>query len=52
MADWRLEIIDDGKEEPAVTPREDLRHYGPLVLAFVLGLLTAMFVRLPFPLPD
>jgi hypothetical protein len=52
VADWKLEIVDDGEDEPAVTPREDLRRYGPLALAFLLGWLAATFVRLPFPLPD
>lgn len=51
MADWKLEIIDDGEVEPRATFRDDVRRFGPLVVAFLLGWLAAVFVPERIPLP-
>lgn len=51
VADWKLEIIDDGEAERPVNVRDDVRRVGPLVVAFLLGWLAAAFLPGRVPLP-
>ncbi len=50
MADWKIEILEQ-EHDPPITLRDDLRRYGPLVLAFLLGWLAAVVVPIRVPLP-
>jgi len=50
MSQWRVEILDD-EAEPRLTLRDDVRRYGLLLLAFLMGWVLASVtpVRLPIP---
>lgn len=50
MADWKIEIIGEERDR-TVSVREDVRRYGPIVLAFLLGILTAIVFHARIPLP-
>ncbi len=50
VADWKIEILEE-EHDQRITPLDDLRRYGPLVLAFLLGWLAAVVVPSRIPLP-